>query len=193
MIRKVSHLVKITHDPAAPKLPYTPPVYDETADAALLRKLAFDSNQIVPELYSVAEQNAGKKPDFKLLKNGQVCAFCEMKSPKDDFAFERPKPNEAAIRKNLPYHRKLAGHIRKAAQQLQAVNPDHASPNILAFVTHAPEIERRDLHATIAGLTAGDGRQLLCCPEKIKQGRWTQPGPSICTCGSTQRREPVST
>jgi hypothetical protein len=84
-----------------------------------------------------------------------------MKSPKDDFAFERPNPDEAAIRKNLPYHRKLAGHIRKAAQQLAAVNPDHASPNILAFVTHAPEIERRDLHATIAGLAAGDGRQLF--------------------------------
>jgi hypothetical protein len=64
MIRKVSHLVKITHDPAAPKQPYTPPVYDETADAALLGKLAFDPNKIVPELYSVVEQNAGKKPDL---------------------------------------------------------------------------------------------------------------------------------
>jgi hypothetical protein len=169
MIRKVSHLVKINHDPAAPKTPYTPPVYDEAADAALLRKLTFDPNKIVPEAYSVAEQNAGKKPDFKLLKNGQVCAFCEMKSPKDDFVFESPNPGEEAIRKNLPYHRKLAGHIRKAAQQFEAVNPDHNRPNIMAFITHAPEIERRDLQATIAGLTAGDGRRLFMLSQENQE------------------------
>jgi hypothetical protein len=53
-----------------------------------------------------------------------------MKSPKDDFIFENPKSGEAAMRKNLPFYSKLAGHIRKAAQQFAAVNPEHARPNI---------------------------------------------------------------
>jgi large subunit ribosomal protein L30 len=42
MIDKVSHLVRINHDPAASKPPRPAPVYDEAADRALLRELAFD-------------------------------------------------------------------------------------------------------------------------------------------------------
>jgi large subunit ribosomal protein L30 len=41
MIEKLSHLVKINHDPAAPTPTPKPAVYDEAADAALIRKLAF--------------------------------------------------------------------------------------------------------------------------------------------------------
>lgn len=169
MIRKVSHLIRINHDPAAPKPPYIPPVHDEDADAALLRELVFDRQKIQSELYSVAERNAGKTPDFKLLKNGDMRAFCEMKSPNDDFLFEYPKPADAAIRKNLPVHRKIGGHIRKAAQQFDAVNPDHARPNILVFVNHAPDIERRDLHATITGLAAGDGKRLFMLSRSVQE------------------------
>ena len=166
MISKVFHLVQINHDPAAPKPPYVPPVYDEAADAALLRELIFDRNNIVPELYSLAERNQGKTPDFKLPKEGRVRGFCEMKSPKDDFIFENPAPGDFAVRENLPFHRKLGGHIRKAAEQFDAVNPDHSLPNILAIVNHAPDIERRDLHMTIAGLPARDGKPVfMLCPK----------------------------
>jgi large subunit ribosomal protein L30 len=161
MIRKVSHLIQISHDPAAPKPPYVPPIYDEAADATLLRELVFNSNNIELEPYSVAERNEGKTPDFRLLKDGEVCGFCEMKAPKDDFVFENPRPGETAMRENLPFYRKLGGHVRKAAQQFDAVNPNHTRPNILAFVNHAPDIARRDLHATITGLTAGDGKRLF--------------------------------
>jgi ribosomal protein L30 len=81
MIDKVSHLVKITHDPAAPKPPRVGPVYDEAADAALMRKLAFDGKNIVLEPYSEAELRRGKTPDFKLYKDGELCGYCELKSP----------------------------------------------------------------------------------------------------------------
>jgi hypothetical protein len=169
MIRKVCHLVQINHDPAAPKPPYVPPVYDEAADAALLRELAFGLNNIAPEPYSVTERNEGKTSDFKLLKGGEVCGFCEMKSPKDDFVFESLIPSEPSIRENLPFYRKLGGHIRKAAQQFHAVNPDHTAPNVLAFVSHAPDIERRDLLATIAGLPAGDGKRVFMLSRKTQE------------------------
>jgi hypothetical protein len=71
MIEKVSHLVKITHDPAAPKLPRVAPVYDEAADAALMRTLAFDGKNIVLESYSEAElakigASAGSLPQFSM-------------------------------------------------------------------------------------------------------------------------------
>jgi hypothetical protein len=49
-----THLVQINHDPAAPKPPRGSPVYDEADDAALMRELAFDVNNIVLEPYSDA-------------------------------------------------------------------------------------------------------------------------------------------
>jgi len=169
MIDKVSHLVQINHDPAAPKPPVVPPVYDEAADAALMRKLAFDANSIVLEPYSDADLKKGETPDFKLMKEGKLCGFCELKSPRDDFIFETPEPGDVAIRKNLPFHRKLGNHIRHASQQFDAVNPDHGLPNIMVFVTHAPDIERRDLHATIAGLPAPDGKRIFMLSRKMQE------------------------
>lgn len=91
MIRKVAHLIRINHDPAAPKSPPAKPEYDEAADAALMRELAFDPNGIALEPYSAAKLRLGKTPDFKLLKDGKLCGYCELKSPRDDFIFEAPR------------------------------------------------------------------------------------------------------
>jgi large subunit ribosomal protein L30 len=168
MIAKVGHLLKINHDPANPKPPQAKR-YDEASDAALLIKLAFDGADVSIETYSESERNQGKKPDFKLLKNGKVAAFCEMKSPRDDFIFENPSPGEFAVRKNLPFHRKLGAHICDAAAQLDSVNPDHRLPNIVAFMNHAPDIRRRDLHATITGLTTGDGKPVFMLGRNFQQ------------------------
>src|SRR5579871_5848560 len=101
--------------------------------------------------YSKAELLRGKTPDFKSFKDGKLCGYCELKSPRDDCVFEKPEPGDPAIRENLPIHRKLGAHIRHAGKQFDSVNPDHSVPNIMAFVSHGPDIERRDLHATIAG------------------------------------------
>src|SRR5258708_40268955 len=55
MIDKVSHLVKIMHDPAAPKPPRVGPIYDEAADATLMRHPAFDGADIGLEPYTEAK------------------------------------------------------------------------------------------------------------------------------------------
>lgn len=159
MIKKVSHLVRVNHDPAAPKLPEAGEEYDEVADAALLRALAFDPVAILPEPYSDADLKRGKTPDFKLMKDDTLRAYCEMKSPRDDYVFQIPADGGPAIRKNVPFYRKIASHVRNASQQLKAVNPDHDLPNIVAFVSHCRDIERRDLIATIAGLQVPDSNR----------------------------------
>lgn len=161
MIAKVSHLVRITHYPAMPTPPHAPAVYDEAADLALMRALAFDQNNIVLEPYEDAALKNGKTPDFKLFKDGKLCGFCEMKSPRDDFILEAPKAGGVAIRRNLPFYRKLGSHIKYAVEQFDAENPDHAQPNILVFVSHSPDIQRRDLIATIAGLPVPGGPACL--------------------------------
>jgi large subunit ribosomal protein L30 len=170
MLEKVSHLVQINHDPAAPKPPYEPQPHDEAADIALMRKLAFDGKGIVLEPYSDAALKQGKCPDFKIFKDGTLVGFCELKSPRDDYVFERPAPGELAVRKNLPFHRKLGGQIKYAALQFGAVNPGHSKPNILVFVNHAPDIERRDLHATIRGLPAPEpGKRVFMLGRKMQE------------------------
>lgn len=171
MIRKVSHLVQINNDPAAPKRPpYVPPKHDEAADIALVQKLAFDGKGITLESYHDAVLKRGKSPDFKLFKNGELVGFCEVKSPRDDFVFERPAPGKFKIRENLPFYRKLGSHIKHAALQFDAVNPDHDRPNILAFVSHTPDIARRDLHATIAGLPAPEpGKRVFMLGRKMQE------------------------
>jgi large subunit ribosomal protein L30 len=169
MVAKVRHLVRINHDPATPKPPKVVPVYDENADAALLRALAFDPSKIVPESYGAAARKNGKTPDFKLVRDGVLQGYCEMKSPRDDFIFEFPEDGAPAIRKDVPFYRKLASHVRRAARQFDAVNPERKLPNILAFVCHSPDIERRDLIATIAGLPNPRGRPVFMLPRKMQQ------------------------
>ena len=192
MLRKVSHLIRINNDPSAPKAPPEIPVYDEADDVALIRKLIFDTNNLALERYEDAALKQGKTPDFKLKKGGEHCGFCELKSPRDDFIFENPNPSGVIIRKNLPFYRKLGSHIRKAAKQFDAKNPEHALPNILVFVTHTPEIERRDLIATIEGLASKDGtlrvpllpikmqRQVIDAAHKIDLFLWIDAEKQTC-------------
>jgi ribosomal protein L30 len=169
MIRRVSHLVQINHDPAAPQRDQLKREYDEAQDVALMRRLAFDPNGIVLEPYSDAELKTGKTPDFKLRKDGNLCGFCEMKSPRDDYVFGPPDEKGIAVRKNIPYYRKLGSHIRQAAWQFDAVSPGHKRPNILVFVNHASDIERRDVIATVTGIPVPRGRPLELLSAKMQR------------------------
>jgi large subunit ribosomal protein L30 len=169
MIRKVRHLVRINHEPSAPKS--TPPAAapDEAADIQLIRNLIFDANGITLETYDRDARNRGKTPDFKLVKNGQLIGYCELKSLFDFEVIEDPPEGGMAVRKNLPFYRKLGQHIRGASQQLDAENPSHGKPNVLVFVTHTAEIERKDLIATIAGLPMPDGKALFMLGKKMQR------------------------
>lgn len=168
MIQKVAHLVRINHDPAEAKPPQTRE-YDEAEDAALMQTLLFDPKGIVLHPCSAAELKTGKTPDFKLFKDGKLCGFCEMKSPRDDYVFGPPNEKGFAVRKNLPFYRKLGSHVRHAGKQFEAVNPGHKFPNIMVFINHAPDIERRDLIATIAGLPVTGGPPLFMLGRKMQK------------------------
>jgi large subunit ribosomal protein L30 len=168
MIDKVRHLVKITHDPAAPRVAVEPPAPDEAADIQMLRDLICDANGIVLEPYDNAALNRGKTPDFKLMKDGELVGYCEVKSLFDPEALDDPPEGTMAVRKNLPFYRKIGQNIRSAVQQLEAQNPEHDKPNVMVFVSHTPEIERKDLIATIAGLPLPDGKPLFMLGRKMQ-------------------------
>ena len=168
-MRKVSHLVQINNDPAAHKASRMHSASSEVDDVALMRELAFDANDVMLEPYDARALNTGKTPDFKLYKNGKLIGFCELKSPRDDDVFNSPKPGESSIRKNFLFYRKIGSHIRKASLQFDAVNKHHSLPNIMVFVSHSPEIERGDLHLTVSGLPAPDGRRIFMLGRKMQE------------------------
>lgn len=153
MIAKVRHLVRLVDEELLEehRLPDRH-VSDEGADKRLVRNLIFEPRRIraedIPE-----DQN--KTPDFKLLKDGALRAYCEIKSPTDGDLFDFPDdlaPDEirVEVRKD-PAIFNLARHIAKAAKQFEAVNRDRAHPNILVIVNHARRKGPADLRMALEG------------------------------------------
>jgi large subunit ribosomal protein L30 len=168
MIDKVRHLVKLTHDPAVPRIVAGAQAPKEAVDVQLLRDLICDANGIFLEPYDKAALNRGKTPDFKLMKDGELVGYCELKSLFDPAVLEDPPEGEMVVRRNLPFYRKLGQNVRAAVEQLNAKNPGHDKPNVVVFVSHTSEIERKDLIATIAGLPLPDGKPLFMLGRKMQ-------------------------
>jgi hypothetical protein len=151
-----------------PRPAKAPPEPDEAADVQRLRDRICEKNGIVLQAFDKAELNRGKTPDFKLMKDGQLVGYCEIKSLFDPGVMEDPPEGEMAVRKNLPYYRKLGQNVRAAAQQLDAVNGQREKPNVVVFVSHSRDIERKDLIATIAGLPVPGGPPLFMLGRKMQ-------------------------
>lgn len=135
-------------------------VPDEAADKRLIRNLIFEPRRIRAE---DIPEGGDKTPDFKLLKDGALRAYCEVKSPTDGDLFDFPDDLEPAelrveVRKD-PAIFNLADHIAKAARQFEAANPDRSQPNILVIVNHARRKGPADLRIALEGMQAPDGQR----------------------------------
>lgn len=166
MINKVRHLVRVvdeaeflTHRIPGPEKP------KEADDKRLVRNLIFEPRRIKAEDIPEKPREEEKTPDFKLLKDGKLCAYCEVKSPTDGDAFDFPKdllPGEIRVEvKKDPALFNLANHIAKVAKQFEAANPDRTHANILVFVNHAKRKGPNDLRLALEGLRLSDGQRLF--------------------------------
>jgi large subunit ribosomal protein L30 len=170
MIQKVRHLIRFPDQEMFESHRLVlPQPKDEEADRALVRQLLGQTGDLD---FVVLPEGKAKTPDFKVMKDGQFKAYCELKSPRDDWIFAIPKdlkPGE--IRQETredPTAHALARVIGKAASQFDAVNQDRAYPNILVIVSHARLRGPADLHLAIGGLQMPDGgrRYLLVDPNE---------------------------
>jgi ribosomal protein L30 len=163
MIARVRHLIRVVDEEVFEehRLP-GPHVNDEAADKQLLRNLIFEPRHIRAE---DIPEDENETPDFKLMKDGALRAYCEMKAPTDGDLFEVPDdlaPGEirAVVRKD-PAIFNLARHVAKAAKQFEAANPDRAHPNILVIVNHARRKGPADLRMALEGIKTPDGRRFF--------------------------------
>ncbi len=108
------------------------------------------------ERYSKSERRAGKTPDYKVLSDGQLKFFCEVKnSEKDkwlDNLLEQADPGEiVGGLRNDPVFNRLTNHIHKAKSQFDSVNPKEELPNVLAFYNEDEHAGFLDLLAVTTG------------------------------------------
>jgi hypothetical protein len=91
---------------------------------------------LVVDRFPKEEQRNGKTPDFRVSANGEVVAYCEVKSIVRDtwldrlFAKVAPDQTAGGLR-NDPVFNRLTDDIHKAVQQFDAVNPGCHLPNVL--------------------------------------------------------------
>jgi hypothetical protein len=109
------------------------------------------------------------------MRDGKLSAYCEVKSPRDDWLdeeIEKVAPGQlvGGIRSDPTFNR-IARHIEKAASQFDAVNADHALPNILVFVNHADAVSFADLRETITGMFVTDSGRKIPTLTSIAEGR----------------------
>jgi hypothetical protein len=146
---------------------------NELADVKLIQELIFQPSTVALQPFSKEEMTKGKTPDFKLMKGSELHGYCELKSPRDDWVFEFPddKPGESVGEtRPSPTSNNLARQIESAAEQFDAVNPDHKQPNILVLVNHALGRTVSDLHVTVTGIQVPNGPRLFTLkPDKQTQ------------------------
>lgn len=122
-----------------------------------------ESKGLAPERFTKRELRAGKTPDFRVLRDGDLQFFCEVKSsPKDRWLDEQMVEAEAGevvggVRDD-PIFNRLTSDIHQAIKQFDAVNGGWEVPNVLALVNHDEMCGFNDLLAILTGnFYADDG------------------------------------
>ncbi|MDK9556094.1 hypothetical protein QQF73_00555 [Marinobacter sp. M216] len=109
-----------------------------------------------PERFTSAEMASGKTPDFRVFSGNDLELYCEVKSPDEDTwlddQLDQAMPEEivGGLRKDPTFNR-LTAHIHKARKQFDAVNPNEAFPNVLAFYNQDENSGFLDLLAVTTG------------------------------------------
>jgi hypothetical protein len=129
---------------------------NEEPDLDLTDELLFADNNLQLERFDRAETLAGRTPDFRVRRDGELVAYCEVKSPRDDWLDEQldsaaPGQIVGGARSDSTFNR-IARHVQKAATQFEAVNDKRSVPNILVFINHADDGGFGDLQETLTGM-----------------------------------------
>jgi hypothetical protein len=147
---------------------------DELGDIALAEELVFSPCGLVLERIPTDQ---GKSPDGWVLKYNQRRALCEIKSPRDDELIdeleaaraddpEAPIVSAGVIRTGNLAARRLAGHVKSAVTQFNALNRNRTLPNVLIIVNHADGWHAGDLQEALTGYFHG-GRQRFATEQKV--------------------------
>ena len=116
----------------------------------------FRSHGLTPKRFSKAEIRIGKTPDFRVMRGKNLVAFCEVKSPRDDWLdTQLEEATHVGIvggHRRDPVFNRLSRIVEKATTQFDAVNASRDVPNILILINHDDMSYFGDLRETITGM-----------------------------------------
>lgn len=148
---------------------------NEDADLTLVEELLFVPRGLALERFSHAETVAGRTPDFRVRRGSDLVAYCEVKSPRDDWLLEQlqeaPPGAIAGGVRDDPVFNRIARHVLKASTQFDAVNPAKEAINVLVFVNHDDASNYGDLHETVTGVFLADDGSRHPTMMRIAEGR----------------------
>lgn len=151
--------------------------FHEKDDLTLVNQY-FTELGLETQKFTKTEQRKTKTPDFKVLSDGEVIAFCEVKSPQDSWfknKAKNAKPNEihGGLRtgKNDPIVSRISSLIEKAYKQFESVNPNLTKFNILAFVNHDNLCGFSDLNEALTGKLHLEDGIVVGLSKGISEGR----------------------
>ncbi len=146
----------------------------EKSEESLVATLLQDHG-LQPLRFSKREMRAGKTPDFRILRGSDLFAYCEVKSPRDEWLDEQlheaePGTIVGSVR-NDPIFNRLSKMIKNAAKQFDAVNSDRTVPNILAIVNHDDSSYPGDLIETLTGMFHAEDGSRHPTLQRVSEGR----------------------
>lgn len=160
----------MTEVPVKPSIQRGP---DEAADLAIVEAY-FKSLGLTVERFSKEKRKIDKTPDFKVMRDKELVAYCEVKSPRDDWLIEQlddAEPGETVGgARHDPIFNRLARLIEKAASQFDAVNPEREVPNIVFLVNHDVASHAGDLYETLTGLFPASDGSRHATMKKVSEG-----------------------
>lgn len=133
---------------------------DEAPDIDLADELIFRPRRLDLQPFTHEEMVGRKTPDCRVLRAGELVAFTEIKSPRDDWMaeqFDKAAPGQmvGGLRDD-PIFNRIRRQIQKAAEQFEAVNTSRQHPNILVLVNHDTMADYRELRETVTGYFHAD-------------------------------------
>jgi hypothetical protein len=147
----------------------------EDIDLQLVQEIVFAARGLTLERFTHAETVAGRTPDFRVFKDAELVAYCEVKSPRDDWLEDQlaaAQPLEiVGGPRNDPIFNRIARQIEKAVTQFDAVNGLRLIPNILVFVNHDTMSNINDLMETVTGYFQSESGEREPTIMHIAEGR----------------------
>ncbi len=139
-------------------------------------KAFLEKYQLRVERFSSAEMASGKTPDFRVFSGSDLQLYCEVKSPEEDTwlddKLDHAIPGEiVGGLRNDPIFNRLTAHIHKARQQFDAVNPNEAVPNVLAFYNQDKYSGYLDLLAVTTGNFFSEDGSVFPIYKNYSEGR----------------------
>jgi hypothetical protein len=125
----------------------------EDDDLKIAEQLVFAPNGL--DLLKIP-RGAGRSADLQILQNGVLVAYCELKSPRDEW-LEKLLDETGSCQivggeREDPVFKKIRKHTNKASKQFESLNPVRSVPNVLVFVNHDNGSNFNDLRETFTGL-----------------------------------------